>query len=122
MKFILSKLITLLLVITIGLSSCVSKTVIASEPSGAKVYIDDEYVGDTPYVYEDTKISGTVTDIRLSKEGYKDSAVFLQRDGKANGGAIAGGVIGTLIFFPVGWLPFLWVQSYDDKYTYDLEK
>ena len=60
-----------LLMATVLLSSCASSTILQSTPVGARVYLNGESVGVTPYRYRDTKIIGATTDVRLEKEGYE---------------------------------------------------
>lgn len=94
------------------LSGCASTTIINSSPNGAKIYIDGEPVGNTPYTYTDTKIVGSTTPVRLVMEGYEDYNTLLKRNEEANVGAIIGG-----IFF---LFPFLWTMDYKASHTYEL--
>ena len=94
-------------------ASCSSTTLIQSEPSGAKVYMNGEYKGVTPFSYSDTKIVGSVTDIRLEKEGYETLHTLLSRNESADVGAIIGGV-----FF---LFPFLWTMKYNPTHLYELK-
>lgn len=94
-------------------TSCASQTLIKSNPEGAQVYIQDAYVGQTPYAYSDTKIIGSTTNIRLEKEGYKTLTTSFSRNEKADVGAIIGGIF---VLFP-----FLWTMKYDKDRTYDLQ-
>lgn len=93
-------------------SSCSSHTLITSIPEGAKVYLNEEYVGTTPYNYRDTKIVGTTTTINLKKEGYKDVNTSMSRNEEVDGGAIVGGLF--LLF------PFLWTMKYKPAHTYEM--
>ncbi len=94
------------------LSSCVSTTLIQSNPSGAQIYLNGESSGVTPYTMRDTKIVGTTTTIRLSKAGYQDFNTLITRNEKADVGAIIGGVF--LLF------PFLWTMKYKPMHNYVL--
>lgn len=94
------------------LESCASSTVIQSRPSGAKVYLNNAYVGETPYTHTDTKIVGSATYVRLEKEGYEPLQTVFARDEQADVGAIIGGVF-LLI-------PFLWTMKYNPSRTYEL--
>ncbi|MBO0939649.1 PEGA domain-containing protein [Fibrella sp. HMF5335] len=106
------KAIPLLLSGTILISSCTSSTLINSQPTGAKLYVNGQYAGVTPYQYSDTKIVGSTTDLRLEKDGYEPLRVPLVRNERADGGAIIGGIF--LLF------PFLWTMKYDPEHTYEL--
>jgi hypothetical protein len=101
-----------LLLASLALTSCSSSTLIRSDPSGAKVYLNEQYRGVTPYLYSDQKIVGSATRIKLTKEGYEDFYAVLTRDERVDAGAVVGG----LIFF----FPFLWVMEYDPVHTYEL--
>jgi hypothetical protein len=61
----------LLLSTSILLASCSSTTIIQSSPEGAKLYLNGEPVGTTPYTQKDTKIVGSCTTVRLEKDGYE---------------------------------------------------
>ncbi len=111
-KKLVLKTMALLLATVFLFSACASTTVINSNPSGAKLYIDSEPVGTTPYTYSDTKIVGSSTPLRLVMEGYEDFNTVLKRNEEANVGAIVGGIF--LLF------PFLWVMDYKSQHTYEL--
>ena len=85
---------------------------IQSTPNGAKVYLDGETVGKTPYSHTDTKIVGSTTTVRLEKEGYETYNTSFSRNEQADVGAIIGGVF-VLI-------PFLWIMKYKPTHTYEL--
>lgn len=85
---------------------------ISSVPTGAKLYIDGELVGTTPYKYSDTKIVGNTVNIDLKKEGYQSFYNSFSRTEQANVGAIVGGLF--LLF------PFLWTMDYKPTHNYEL--
>jgi hypothetical protein len=111
-KVFFSKLAIVLLPAVILFSSCVSSTMIKSEPSGAKVYINGEPVGKTPYFYSDTKILGSITDVDLILDGYEPLYVSIERNEQVDVGAVVGGM-----FFGI---PFLWTLKYNPSHTYEL--
>ncbi|WP_420150647.1 PEGA domain-containing protein [Spirosoma sp.] len=106
------RLLPLALAGLILLESCSSYTVIQSNPSGAKLYLNESPVGVTPYRYADTKIIGSTTQVRLEKEGYTPLRTSFSRNEQADVGAIIGG-----IFF---LFPFLWTMKYSPEHTYEL--
>lgn len=108
-----TKAISILLAGSILLTSCASTTMIQSNTTGAKVYLNDEYVGETPHAYKDTKIVGSKTTVRLEKDGYEAFNGTLSRNEKADVGAIIGG------FFLL--VPFLWTMKYKPTHTYELK-
>ncbi len=110
----MKKLIACLLAETILLSGCVSSTLIQSNPSGAKLYVDGTLVGSTPYTHRDTKIVGSNTDIRIVKEGYETLYTSFSRDEEVAVGPIIAGIF--------VWIPLLWVMKYRPMHHYELEK
>ncbi len=107
-----TRTISLVLAGSILWTSCVSTTVIQSNPSGAKVYLNGEPVGTTPYAHQDTKIVGSTTTVKLEKEGYEPLNTAFSRNEEADIGAIIGGVF--------VWVPFLWTMKYKPTHTYEL--
>lgn len=109
---LLMKSSALLMAVVVLFASCSSSTLIQSEPSGAKLYMNGEYMGVTPFSYSDTKIVGSSTEIRLEKEGYEPLYTMMSRDETVDVGAIIGGV-----FF---LFPFLWTMKYKPTHNYEL--
>lgn len=93
-------------------AGCASSTMINSVPSGAKVYINGESVGTTPYLYTDTKVLGSVVNVDLVKDGYETLYTSFTRTEQVNAGAIVGGFF--LLF------PFLWTMEYKPTHNYEL--
>jgi len=108
----ITKVIALMLAGSLLISSCASTTMIQSNPDGAKVYLNGESVGKTPYAHTDTKIVGSVNNIRLEKEGYEPFYTSFSRDEEVDVGAIIGG-----LFI---WVPFLWTMKYKPTHTYEM--
>ncbi len=108
----IQKCIALLLVVSLFFASCSSSTLIMSEPSNAKLYLNGQYVGTTPYQHKDKKVVGTTTNVRLEKEGYETLHTSFSRDEDVDVGAIIGG-----IFF---LFPFIWTMKYDPTRTYEM--
>ena len=111
-KTITTKTVSLFLAAAILLSSCASTTMIQSNPSGAKLYLNGETVGKTPYTHTDTKIVGSTTTVSLKKEGYETLNTSFSRDEEVDVGAIIGGIF-VLV-------PFLWTMKYKPTHTYEL--
>lgn len=107
-----TKTVTLLLAGSILFTSCASTTMIQSTPGGAKVYLNGEAVGKTPYSHRDTKIVGATTMVKLEKEGYEPFTGYFSRDEQADVGAIIGG-----IFF---LFPFLWTMKYKPTHMFEM--
>ncbi|MEZ0452407.1 PEGA domain-containing protein [Sphingobacterium thalpophilum] len=107
-----SNIICVLLAGTTLFASCASRTLIQSNPVGAKVYIQGEYAGTTPYSYKDTKVVGSTTDIKIEKEGYEPFMTNISRNEKADVGAI---IAGCFVL-----VPFLWTMKYKEQHNYEL--
>jgi len=108
-----TKITGLILSASVLWSSCVSTTLIQSNPSGAKLYLNGEPVGTTPYTHQDTRIVGSTTAVKLEKEGYAPLNTSFTRDEEVDAGAIIGGIL-VLV-------PFLWTMKYKPIHTYELK-
>ena len=107
-------LIAMMLLVIFILGSCASSTMISSTVDNTKLYVDGQYVGSAPYKHRDTKIVGTVLDLRFEKEGYKTLYTTISKDEELHVGALIGG-----LFF---YIPFLWIMKYKSHYMFEMEK
>jgi len=92
---------------------CASATTINSNPSGAKIYLDKEYKGETPYTHSDRSILLTERKVTLKKEGYQDFNAGIKRS-ELDVGALIGTIFLTI--------PVLWILKYPSQYTFEIEK
>jgi hypothetical protein len=99
--------------LTVLLTGCTSSTMLQTVPSGAKVYVNEQYRGTTPLFYSDQKIVGSSTMLRFVLEGYQDMNTQITRDERVHVGALVGG-------FVCG-IPWLWVMKYDPVHTWELQ-
>ncbi|MCL6258213.1 SHOCT domain-containing protein [Aquiflexum sp. TKW24L] len=113
MRFTYLRSVALFLAVAIFFASCASTTMIQSNPSDAKLYMNGEYMGNTPYAYRDTKVVGSSTLVKLEKEGYNPFNTSFSRDEELDVGALIGG-----LFLLV---PFLWIMKYKPFRTYTLQ-
>jgi hypothetical protein len=107
-----SRLIPLLLSGAVLLTGCYSATMIKSDPPGAKIYVNNEAVGITPYRYGDDKLAFSRTEIRIEKEDYEPFQTTLVRNEVIDGGALLAGLF-------VG-IPLLWITKYKREHNYQL--
>lgn len=105
-----SLLISVLALAVFG-SACASTTLVQSSDPSAKIYIDDEFKGTGSVSHTDTKIVGSVTQVKLKKEGCETQVYSFSRNEEFDAGACAGGVF--LLF------PFLWIQKYRPTHSYE---
>lgn len=94
-------------------AGCGSTTVIRTVPSGAKLYMDNEYMGTTPYDHFDTKIVGSKTNLHFKMEGYEEFDITLSRSEEVDVGA----AVASFFVFPI---PLLWIMKYKPIHTYEL--
>lgn len=106
------KVTAVLVAVVVLFASCSSSTLIQSDPSGAKVYMNEEFMGVTPLSYSDTKIVGSTTSLRIEKEGFEPLYTYLTRNEEVDAGAIIGGIF--------VWIPFLWTMKYKPVHNYEL--
>jgi hypothetical protein len=93
-------------------TSCASTTMIESIPSGAKLYLDGEPVGTTPYSMTDEKIIGSCTSVKIQKENYSPFYTDICRDEEPNLNALVGG----FFFWPI----WFWAMGYKPSHIYEL--
>jgi hypothetical protein len=103
---------SIIIALVVFLSGCASTTMIKSIPSGAKVYINGEPVGVTPYLYTDTKIIFSPVNVDIIKEGYKPVYESFRRDEEFNPSTFIGGIF--------VWPLWLWTLDYKSSHTYEL--
>jgi hypothetical protein len=108
-----NKATSFLLIVLFLFSSCASMTMIQSDPEGARLYLNGENVGTTPYSHTDTRIVGSQTTVRLEKHGYETLNTVFSRDEEVDIGAVIGG------FFV--FIPFLWTMKYKPFHTYEMK-
>jgi hypothetical protein len=96
----------------VALFACTSATTIVSRPPGARLYLNGEPVGNTPYTMADTRIVGSTTAVRLELPGFEVTDAVIARNEEFDVGACIGGVF--LLF------PFLWIMGYKPVHTFEL--
>ena len=111
--FKIPKIVAVCLSLGLLFQACSSSTMIQSKPSGAKVYVDGQSVGKTPYRYSDSKIIGSCTYLKLTQDGYDELNTSFCRDEEPDVGAIVGG----FFIMPI----WLWALKYKPVHEYELE-
>lgn len=96
-----------LLVFLILLPSCSTSILISSYPSGANVFANGEYIGETPVRHWDAKPSGSLLDVRIEKDGYEDLTANIEKTGRINFRAL---MLCWLLF------PLAWLEKYPTSY------
>lgn len=109
----MKRILFLLLASSLFLVSCSSYTAIETNPPGAKVFVNQAYIGKSPVVYRDSKILGTSQIIKIEYPGYETLYAPLSRTEKPMVGPIVGG-------FFTGGITFLWALGYDEYRAFEL--
>jgi len=94
------------------LFGCASSTLIKSNPPGAKLYLEGQLKGETPYTYADRAAAGTMRTVTLKKEGYKDFNGHIKREELS----VAALILGILVLWPL----LIWVLEYPPEYTFEM--
>ena len=94
-------------------AGCASSTLINSNPPGAKVYVDGQYLGQAPVTQKDTALLGSSKTVTLKRAGYKTKIGTIRKEELKIGPLIAGLLV---------YVPLLWVTGYPSQYTFELER
>ena len=92
---------------------CASTTLINSNPPGAKLFLNGQEKGETPYTHTDRSAAGARTLVILKKEGYQDFNGEIRRS-ELSVPALIGGILIMV--------PFIWILEYPPQYTFEMEK
>jgi len=106
--------IALILSLTLFLSACGTTSLIQTQPTGAKVFADEMYLGQSPVRYRESKIIFSNTYLRFEKEGFETLHVKIVKNENV---AIIPLLAGCIFV-----LPWLWALRYDSYRTYELKK
>ena len=87
-------------VLLILLPSCSQSILITSSPSEANVFTDGKYIGQTPIRHRDDKVSGSILDVRIAKDGYADLNTEIKKTGRINWWSLAF----CWLLYPLKWI------------------
>ena len=105
------KIIAALLAVFV-FAGCATVTTIRTDPPGAKVYINEQPRGLTPYVEELSNFVFTTYNVRITLDGYDDFYGRLLKEAKV------GAIVGGFIIFPA----WLWAAGPQPNYFFELGK
>lgn len=95
----------------LSFAACSSTTMVRTNDSAAKIYIDNEYKGKGAVSFSDQKIVGSSTSIKVEKAGCEPQHFAVSRNEELDVGALIGGLF-VLI-------PFLWIMKYKPDHVYE---
>lgn len=110
---VIRRTVVLLAVAIFTLTACSHRVSINSNPTGARTYVDNQFIGLTPATFVERSGMRREYQIRLEKDGYR-TATTVERQG-------INLVFLTLAIFTCG-IGILWSFTLEDRYDYSLEK
>jgi hypothetical protein len=109
--FMSKQIITLSLVFPL-LVGCATSTRFNTTPEGAKVYINGDYIGDSPVTLDDSKSLPKRVHVQVRREGYKELDMYI--DKRLD---YLNMILGIT---PYGAPLIFWGYTLEDKYRFDL--
>jgi len=106
--------VAVLVLVTFALTACSHRFSINSNPTGARTYVDDQFIGLTPATFVERSGMGKEYQIRLEKEGYR-SVTTMEKQG------LNLTFLAISLLFTCG-IGILWSFTLEDRYDYSLEK
>ena len=101
------------------LSSCAHHVSLNSKPQGAKIHINDEYIGETPCQFKERTGSGKSYFFRIEKEGFKPVVQSISQT-DVHTGVVVGSVLGGLLIL-IPYIGLIWMMKLKDNYYFQLE-
>ena len=109
MKNSVALLLILSLLLTLS-TGCSTATRFHTKPEGAHLFVNGDYIGETPVVFDDRRSLPTRMHIQIRKEGYKELDFYLDKSADYLGMLIS-------VFYGIG---IFWSSSLDNDYHFDL--
>ena len=100
--------------LSIAASACSHRVTINSNPTGARVYVDNQFVGVTPASFVEKSGLAKEYQIRLEREGYRTVTAHEKR-----GVNVVYAIFAVLFTCGAG---LLWSFELEDHYDYSLER
>jgi hypothetical protein len=94
--------------------ACTHRVSINSNPTGARTYVDNQFIGLTPATFVEKSGLGRKYQVRLEKDGYRTLTAQEKQ------GVNAVYVLFSLLF--TCGVGILWSFTLDDRYDYSLER
>ncbi len=104
----MNKIYIILVVILMGIAEfgCATVTKVNSDPRGAKLYVNGEYVGETPAIYHSERDLGRRYRFQLIKEGYEPLDFYVDSE--------MSWIVGYLMWNPYTMLAYQWAWGLND--------
>ena len=103
----------LCLIIAFIITNCSSTVMVTSKPSGAKVTVGGQQVGNTPASVERSNLAWTDHPIQITKKGYEPYSGSIQKEAKA-----VPLIVGFLVCCPA----MLWGYGPKEQFYVELSK
>ena len=104
---------SLSLLMIFGIVGCSTNSRFHTQPEGAKLYINGDYIGETPINFPDRRSLPTRLHLQIRKEGYKELNMYLDKSGDYLGQV----AMAVPYFFGLGVFIF---GSLDTEYHFNL--
>ena len=75
-----AKAVCMVLIVAFVVTGCASSTLIRSVPPGAKVYVDGQYLGQSPVTHRDSAPLWTTKTVTLKLDGYGDQSGTIRKE------------------------------------------
>lgn len=106
------RIVCLLALGLVQLTGCSTASRFHSTPMGAKLFINGDYIGETPIVYDDAYSLPKRLHVQLQKDGYEELDMYLDKQMSYPMGA----GIANPYFFAMTF----WAWKLDNDYRFDL--
>ena len=94
-------------------AGCATSTRLSSMPEGAKLTLDNRYLGESPVVMESRSGFMETHHVMLQKEGYKPQTVPIRKGYRADE---------SLVLLLFGIIPYFFSARYEDSESFILQK
>jgi len=103
----------LLALVLVPLAACSATSRFHTEPKGAKLFINGDYIGETPVVYDDSYGLPSRMHVEIQKEGYDDLDMYMDK-------TMAYQAMPTFIFPYSSTIAVFWAYRYASDYRINL--
>ena len=103
----------LLALVLVPLAACSATSRFHTEPKGAKLFINGDYIGETPVVYDNSYGLPSRMHVEIQKEGYKDLDMYVDK-------SLAYQTLATFLFPYTSTFAVFWSYRFAGDYRINL--